>query len=307
MLKRLSILLLLFPIMLFAQDAEIVRAQQLFSTDIFPSGTISFSSLSTDCLRTGYQFEKKRIVFCSSDKVIHGGKDSKDVIHHEAFHAMLCQLRPNWCTSTSLASDEAITVHEALADFFASHLDDNETFGEGFYHNFDWIRSYQNSLCYSLTSNSYLQAGALNRYWANHQIELKDFKNYLLNGELNLKSLREYGLIDGVCFFDKSSIIPIEQDLSPLHRYRIPLEGAMFRLDISHNVAKEVAPITLNLINNNSEITTDFTLKSEGLDFFLIPSNLKVRGRYYLQMKDQRRNVVGLMPLYLSVRKINER
>jgi hypothetical protein len=83
------------------------------------------------------------------------------VIRHELFHAMLCSKRPETCTDEALKNVDTVALHEGLADFFTYSLAPDMAFGEGFYRDQPWIRTYRTSLCYSLVSGAHEKGNAI--------------------------------------------------------------------------------------------------------------------------------------------------
>lgn len=124
-------------------DESITRgfelAEKLFIEEVGEvSGDIVVVVNPEECLRTGYDRSRKAVVFCPGGNVREMGLKSPDVIHHEFFHALLCQYRPELCER-----DKSDALHEALADTFAHKLLPDADFGEGFYLDRTSIRSYK--------------------------------------------------------------------------------------------------------------------------------------------------------------------
>lgn len=111
-----------------------------------------------DCLRTGYDMPTRKVSFCNNSDTPRMGTASADVIHHEVFHALLCQTKPAWCDSPS---DDETALHEGLADFFAYQLAPDDFFGEGFYSSKPYIRRYREPYCYSLVSGAHERGNAI--------------------------------------------------------------------------------------------------------------------------------------------------
>jgi hypothetical protein len=133
--------ILLFMTSAQALDLEALRLkaaaffrEEIGSTD----GEIKIDLNPSNCLRTGYQRTEKKVVFCSTSRVINGGLDSVDVINHEFFHALFCGKFPDLCEDH--VNDH---VHEALADAFAYRLNPDSYFGENFYTEHDYVRPYK--------------------------------------------------------------------------------------------------------------------------------------------------------------------
>lgn len=142
---------------------NIVRSSlKKFQEDFFPlHEVLNISVGMPGCLRTGYNFEAKVVQFCSNARTPASGTQSEDVVHHEMFHAMLCQQKPDWCTAEKLKVPENVALHETLADLFARRLNPDDSFGESFYSDQQFIRSYQSDACYNLVESPYGKASAL--------------------------------------------------------------------------------------------------------------------------------------------------
>jgi hypothetical protein len=139
-------------------ESSIESFQSLFAKLTEP---VKIFAGGSGCLRTGYNFERKAVQFCRNLNTPAAGTSSVDVVHHEMFHAMLCQIRPQWCTAQFLKDRNNIAMHEALADLFAYSLNPDDSFGEGFYSSSPRVRFYRSDECYSLTESPYAKASAL--------------------------------------------------------------------------------------------------------------------------------------------------
>lgn len=257
--------------------------------------------LSDQCLRTGYSHREGAIYFCQSDELLSGGILSEDVQRHESFHQMLCQLRSDWCSENLWQDRESLAIHEALADFFASSFDQTPYFGEGYYQNQPWIRSYQNDLIFGLTTHPYLIAGILNREWKSVGLTRESFIKYLQEGELSLSSLQQYGL--GIFVSDYAKIIPKTMTLSSLNRYRISLQGASFDLVLPSHLMNVNEGMDIGLVDEQGESHSSFFLTRISNSFTIIPKDASSRGRVFVQLKNDEGVIIGLLPLYLSVKK----
>jgi hypothetical protein len=119
-------------------ETAFVKARDLFEKEVGKlTEDVVVEIDPPSCLRTGYNRKTKKVIFCPNAKVLNSGLESIDVINHELFHAFLCQTHKKYCEN-----DERSDVHEALADVFAYRLNPDENFGEDFYKNLDYIRSY---------------------------------------------------------------------------------------------------------------------------------------------------------------------
>ncbi len=255
------------------------------------------------CLRTGYHFEQKRINFCGSDYVKNGGMNSRDVIFHEAFHAMLCQLRPDWCTDQVRENNQSLAIHEALADFFARTVDSTNYFGEEYYRTHPWIRPYQNDLLLSLAKNPYHLAGSLNRVWKQKNLSLISFRDFIYSGQLSLSSLRQFNLLPENEVIEPSAIIPVQGVISPIDRYRLPATGALFKLQVPSGLVQQLGKLQFSLIDEAGHETVDYDLDIEGEFLRISPRSTWKRARYFIQLKNSNGKIIGLFPLYLSLRK----
>lgn len=124
-------------------------------------GELQIAIGSSECLRVGYNFISRVVHFCNSKNVIQFGIASRDIVRHELFHAMVCNVRPEICTPLALNSEDIVASHEALADFFAYQLEPKECFGENFYSNQKCVRQYKNHFCYSLVAGPHGKGNAL--------------------------------------------------------------------------------------------------------------------------------------------------
>jgi len=124
-------------------------------------GELQIAIGSSECLRVGYNFVSHVVHFCNSKNVIQFGIASRDIVRHELFHAMVCNVRPEICTSLALNSEDIVASHEALADFFAYQLEPKECFGENFYSNQKCVRQYKTHFCYSLVDGPHKKGNAL--------------------------------------------------------------------------------------------------------------------------------------------------
>lgn len=145
-------------------------AYALFSRKIGPlSQDLVISVGDTDCLRTGYNFVLNKVHFCSNTNVKNHGLDSVDVIHHEFFHAFLCQYKSELC-----GPDMRADVHEGLADYFSFLLSPDEFFGEEFYLNRPFVRKYKTNWRPGLVQGDHPRGNALASQLIKHRLSFKD-------------------------------------------------------------------------------------------------------------------------------------
>lgn len=189
------------------------------------------------CLRTGYQFESKKVVFCNNTNTVAYGTSSNDVIHHEMFHALLCRSRPQWCDGGFLKSGEHVALHEAFADVFAHALAPDENFGENFYVGQAFVRKYRTSACFSLQSGEHAKGNALASALLGTQVSLERLAQFLQKGRFSLEAARDFfGLTDS-CFgpnAPEAEFVPDNYPPSRLQRYRLKRDTPL-RLQLKVN------------------------------------------------------------------------
>lgn len=145
-------------------------AYALFSREIGSlTQDLIISVGDADCLRTGYNFVLNKVHFCSNTNVKNHGLDSVDVIHHEFFHAFLCQNKSELCGPEMRAD-----VHEGLADYFSYLLSPDEFFGESFYLNRPFVRKYKTNWRAGLVQGEHSRGNALANQLIKHRVSLKN-------------------------------------------------------------------------------------------------------------------------------------
>lgn len=287
-------------------SANFLEAEKAFAAHYASVERVQYSENSTSCLRTGYHFDSQKILFCGSEYIRQGGIYSRDVVFHEAFHAMVCQLRPDWCQKTVLDNPEAVAIHEALADFFARSFDSTIYFGENYYWRHPWIRPYENTLCLAMAINPYHRAGSINAYWREQGFTLNSLREYIFAGELTFKSLVHFKLLSGECALGQASVIPVNATPSTLSRYRIPIEGMSFAISLPESLRQylqaKYGVLTYSLVEKSGEETVDYDLINNGDQFSIVPRATWKHARYFIQLRDKFNRQIGLFPIYLSVK-----
>lgn len=164
-------------------------------------GEIQIAIGSSECLRVGYNFVSRIVHFCNGKNVIQFGIASRDIIRHELFHAMVCNVRPEICTSMALSSEDIAASHEALADFFAYQLEPKECFGENFYANQKCVRQYLTHFCYSLIAGPHGKGNALVSEFVRANLTLDRLQAAILQSTfLPTDILKAAALRSGACF-----------------------------------------------------------------------------------------------------------
>lgn len=136
-------------------------------------------------LRTGYNLVDDVICFPRLEQVKNAGLDSQDVVHHEIFHAALCQAYPHLPTHTP----EARSLHEALADYFAYQLCPDEQFGEDYEIGKSELRRYRNHLCISLCPGDHARGSAITSRLLELQVMPCHIQRFLAQGDFSLGAL----------------------------------------------------------------------------------------------------------------------
>jgi hypothetical protein len=170
-----------------------------------------------DCLRTGYDMPTRKVFFCKNDNTPRAGTASADVIHHEVFHAMLCQTKPGWC-----GSDAPVPLHEGLADYFAYVLSPDDLFGEGFYEDQAFVRRYRVPYCYSLVSGGHEKGNAIASALIARGHDLRDVAELVKGDALTVDAL--LGPTTDACFGADPPAVSRSVEGYPestLERYRI--------------------------------------------------------------------------------------
>lgn len=254
---------------------EVEASMALYTRDVAAlADPISVVVDAPDCLRTGYDMPTRKVLFCNNTDTPHVGTASADVIHHEVFHAMLCQTKPEWCDATASATSERTAIHEGLADFFAYTLSPDEQFGEGFYRDQPFVRRYRESYCYSLVSGGHEKGNAIVSSLIARGHGLAEVKRVAAGSDLTLDAL--FSTDEDPCFradAPKVNRTATGYPESTLERYRIrpnePLTlafdgDAAFKARYPNlSIRWSVAP-TLFTIDNLS--ATSFRVTATGSD-----------------------------------------
>ncbi len=223
-------------------DGTSLRAALTKSVEVFQNNLskliapIKVSVGGAGCLRTGYNFEDKTVHFCKNEKTPASGTASVDVIHHEMFHAMVCQLKPNWCTAEFLKDTNNVVLHEALADLFAHQINPDELFGENFYSSSTHIRRYRSDACYNLVDSPYGRASTLVAFVLNQSQALVAIAKVFSGDAFSAQAL---GTDAEPCFRGDGPALQFKPENYP--------ESLLSRYKIRPN-----QPLVLNLISNDS-------------------------------------------------------
>ncbi len=281
--------------------SHIKQAEQAYRTLIGKTEEVRIVVNPDSCFRTGYSFQNDSVQFCDVDTVNRFGIYSTDVIYHELFHYYFCHQRPELCTSAVLSDLNAVAIHEALADYFAYLMNPDSYFGEGFYLNRPYIRTYQNDGCFDLLKSSYHKAQTIFPFLKESSIE--SISRYMAKGNLSVQSLAEYGIVRGACFEQafKLEFIPSIGEISSLNRYRIPSKG--MRLSIVANPAFQEYFGDVNITVTRTDTTSPvFDIAISGGSIFIKTLTNRGYEKVYVNiLKDKQ--ILTQIPLYLTVKK----
>ncbi|MBM3381766.1 MAG: hypothetical protein FJY29_04920 [Betaproteobacteria bacterium] len=192
------------------------------------------------CLRTGYQFESKKVVFCNNTNTRAYGTDSEDVIHHEVFHALLCRSSPELCTPEFLKSEEKTAIHEAFADVFAHALNPDESFGENFYKDLPFVRKYRTRLCYSMLEGEHAKGNALVSALLESKVALSSVADWLKKDFFTVDKIASAIASTDSCLRPSGprvEVVPLNAAASKLNRYRV---GQLKPLQLSFRTNPEL-------------------------------------------------------------------
>ena len=265
--------------------------QKIIPTD-FP---INILVNPQSCFRTGYNYNKKVINFCSSKSTLRMGINSLDIIHHEAFHYLLCRSLPDFCNENMIGDIHIQSIHEGLADYFSYQLSPDNFFGENYRIDFPFLRFYKNELCYNLVSTPHLKGSALSSFLIKNNYNWKDIISFIKEGS-KLGSFTK-----SACFLrstEQTILTPRSRKLSKSNRYWINKgEDIVFELKVAKKILKHFKEVKFK-VNHSSDLfsyrlTSDtLTFSSKGPTGF----NKIIVDIYSHELK------IGEVKLYLGVR-----
>lgn len=261
------------------------------------------------CLRAGYDVTSKEIVFCNTKNVKNFGLDSKDVILHESFHAMLCNVRPDVCSSSAFAEVEKVAVHEALADFFSYHISPDECFGENFYKDRQCVRNYRTSMCYSLIDGAHAKGSTIVTYLLNENKMLSGLKQVLLYSEFNLTGvLQRFSLSDNSCFSaNQAPALTYKvknRETSKLNKYWL-IDGETLELEFIANLVltEKFSNFSINwlTVDGKQSVLFNISAGSDPLSFKFLPNQPKGIEKLMLQIWNDS-ELIGSIPFYMGIK-----
>ncbi len=244
-------------------------------------------------LRTGYNLETGWLQFPELEGVVERGIESEDVVHHEAFHAMVAQKFPH---SLPLDKPEKEILHEALADWFAYQLQPDEAFGEGYREDGTPLRQYRNDLRLPLVSGAHASANAITDLLLEHQVGWSQIRTFLQQPDFSLEQLAVL-----TPSLRQEQAMHLEERVlnyppSTRRRYRIEPERPL-QLELRPNAALRKAHPRLQVEWTNSG---HFEVKPQGPELFSIAPKNRGEASKMLALFKEDGKVLGFRPYYFS-------
>lgn len=189
--------------------------------------------VTRNCFRTGYSFKDRTVRFCDQISTISAGLQSLDVIRHELFHAFICQEYSFLCSSELMKKDNVKAIHEALADWYTSLFDKTAHFGESFYTDKDFVRSYRNDYCFDLVIGEHLKGNSILSGLLEKKFSFLNTLNSIKN-EKQFMELIELSKKKSCLGYNKFEFIPVQIEKSKLNRYRLT-QNEEFHFELPFN------------------------------------------------------------------------
>ena len=140
-------------------------------------------------LRTGYSVTEDSINFPPDDTGARPGLKSKDILVHEAFHALVAQAYPHHTEGKFSRNREYVRLHEGLADYFTHLLYPDNEFAEGLGEDGKSLRKFRNSRRISLSPGGHSQGNAITSYLLENKIEPSQVRSFLEGEHFTLQAL----------------------------------------------------------------------------------------------------------------------
>lgn len=258
-------------------------------------------------LRTGFNFEENAIRFPSSPKIHNRGLNSKDVIIHEAFHALVFQAYPEACSETSMRSKDSVRIHEGLADYFAYQMNPDQHFGENYSKVKPHLRSYKTHRRISLSPGTHSQGNAITSYLIKNRVQPSDVRSFLESGDFSLEGLKNIspGMKADLELDEKFAIlskIPNYPE-SSISRYRL-VEGRPLKVSFEANETLEAAHPAWQIrwVNPNGSPSKDFQFESTNSRDFQVSAKGTDGSEKVVALFVDDQEIIGSRPFYLSQR-----
>ena len=285
------------------------RAVDFFSEHFGSTGQTLKISIGTDetAFRTGYNLTTGKVRYPFRQSLKNDGLESKDVLTHEIFHALVSQKYPHLSGPSILKKPEMVRMHEALADFFTHQLYPDSHFGEDFEKKRPYLREYSSTRRVSLSPGEHAQANAVSSYLIKNEIRLPQIKEYLDRGDLSLDALGKLssGLAKDIAkdqTFHMESVVQ-NYPQSRLRRYRVKPDRAL-KVEFQPNDAMRREHPDLEVVWRNSRGMPSqfFTVASTETGFEVTPKTESGAEKMIACFHDGD-DLIGSRPFYFSVAK----
>lgn len=265
---------------------QIQKAQNFYNSILDNSEDITILINPQSCLRTGYDYEGHRLRFCDNKKTIKAGTRSEDIINHEVFHYLYCGQFPHFCKGELMKKENHVGLLEGIADYFSYLLNPDSYFGENFYHEFNYLRAYQNKLCFNLVPSHHLKGNALTGSLLRLNFNQSRLRDFLTT--LDVKKLNEDS-----CYKEISKPLFIALDRKQATRYWINSDDKLeFQSSLSNQV--NIHPISNSKLFNISISRNRITFKPK--------SNAKGFEKIEVHLKDES-DTIGIARFYIGIKK----
>lgn len=130
----------------------------------------------------GYSVKQGRLRFTCNDRFINCGLSARDVIRHEAFHALFCNQYPFTCVrqEDQMARWKQSILHEGLADYFSYSMDPEDTqFGENFRVGLGFIRQILPTYDLHLMAGKHGVGTAITSIFIRNRVEFAQIKAWM--------------------------------------------------------------------------------------------------------------------------------
>jgi hypothetical protein len=157
-------------------------------------------------LRTGYSIKDDSINFPANDLGERPDLASRDILVHEAFHALVGQAYPHLVSEEHIQEREFVRLHEGLADYFAYQLSPDDSFAEGLGEGGKALRKFRNHRRISLSPGGHSQGNAITSYLLEHGVTPVQVRSFLEGADFSLEALGKVSPELGQAFQDDAEL-----------------------------------------------------------------------------------------------------
>lgn len=256
-------------------------------------------------LRTGYSVTEDSINFPPDDAGERPALKSKDILVHEAFHALVGQAYPDHTEGKFSRNREYVRLHEGLADYFTHLLYPDNEFAEGLGENGKSLRKFRNSRRISLSPGGHSQGNAITSYLLENKITPAQVRNFLEGDQFTLKALGQASPElqqalqhdASLSLKDKVSNYPV----SSLRKYRLEQGKALEVKFEPNNNLKEAHPdLKIEWLTSSGIPSETFTFEeTEPFSFSVSPRTEQGAEKVLAVFRDGE-EIIGSRPYYLG-------